>query len=90
MEKTLLSCMNGEHVLSDEDRFDIASLLTKRCSLRTKRCMLSVLTYGLFAVRQCGILSRVHFDEKANRWSYCTGQSYPDEIREIRKILLNN
>ena len=86
MEKTLASCIRGDHTLSDDDRFNIACLLTERCSLRTKWCVLSVLTYGLSQIPAYGLLERVYFDEKSNTWCYCAGQSSPDEIRTIRNI----
>ena len=34
-----------------------------------------------------GILERLTKEESG--WSYCAGQSYPDEIRTVRSIILN-
>lgn len=89
MERTLSSAISeGYGSLSDDDIFEITQLLTVRCSLQTMRCIKSILTYGLGSLKPCGLFSRIHFDETAKRWSYCAGQSYREEIRTLRKLIL--
>jgi hypothetical protein len=72
--------------LSDNDIDQILAILGYRCRVGTIRRMRSVLTYAPSAIPTYGILSRLMKD--GDTWSYCAGQSYPDEIRTIKEIIL--
>ncbi len=50
---------------------------TKRMIARALRCVPDIPNYGIY--------DRVHLEPP----SYCAGQSYPDEIRTVRKCLIH-
>ena len=73
--------------LTDNDIKDIVAIVGNRCQLKTKNSLRSILTYSPSAVGNYGIMERLTRDEKG-RWGYYAGQSYPDEIRTVRNIIL--
>ena len=92
MEKSLANYIedikNPEGILelTESDIEQILAIICKQCRARTwSRCR-SNLTYSLSHVPIFGILSRLTKDYKGD-WSYCAGQSYPDEIRTVRNII---
>ena len=76
--------------LSERDIEEIVSILGYRCRIRTINKLRSNLKYGRHLIPNYGILERLTKDEggESYGWSYCAGQSYPDEIRTIRDIIL--
>lgn len=78
-------CENGES-LTPVQVDALMKVLGKGLRDRNKRRLRSVLTYGLHAVEKCGILERVYIE--GDDVLYCACQSYPDEIRIIRQVLL--
>lgn len=74
--------------LSESDIDQLVELLGHRCQVRTCQKIRSRLNYSPSSIPSYGILDRLMFDK--NSWSYCAGQSYPDEIRTIRNIILND
>lgn len=87
MEKNLYSLISNNVEMSDEQCENLAVFLGKGCREKTKKRLLSICKYGLLSVELCGILRRVNL-EPDNTWSYCAGQSYPDEIRVVRNVIL--
>ncbi len=71
--------------LTDDEQSQLVDLLGKRCSAKTKaklaftlRCVPDIPNWGSY--------QRVHLEDGTA--SYCAGQSYPDEIRRLRKSLI--
>lgn len=73
--------------LTETDIDNLVSLLGHRCQERTKTRLRSILTYSPSRIPSYGIFERLTADFDGN-WSYCAGQSYPDEIRTCREIIL--
>jgi hypothetical protein len=72
--------------LTEDDRNQILEIVGYRCKIGTIRRMRSMLTYSPSLIPVYGILSRL--TKMNGHWSYCAGQSYPDEIRTIKEIFL--
>lgn len=72
--------------LTEQDINSLISLLGKGCRHKTKQRLRSVLTYGPSTVEDCGIMRRL--TKETDGWSYCAGQSYTDEIRTVRSVIL--
>lgn len=72
--------------LTERDIEDILSVIGYRCRAKTVNRMRSILTYSPQAIPNYGILNRLSDDGYG--WGYCAGQSYPDEIRTVRDIIL--
>lgn len=79
--------------LTENDISSLTALLGYRCQVKTVRRIESVLTYSASRLPSYGIFSRLTREiEKSTGlkyWSYCAGQSYPDEIRTLRNLILN-
>lgn len=73
--------------LSDSDIDQIVALLGSRCRSKTLTRLRSMLTYGTSRIPVYGILERLIKED--GEWRYFAGQSYPDEIRTIREIIIN-
>lgn len=73
--------------LEEKDIDQILEIVGYRCRVGTIRRMRSMLTYAVNTIPNYGILERLTRDDWGH-WSYCAGQSYPDEIRTIKKIIL--
>lgn len=73
--------------LTESDIDQIVEIVTHRCRARTTNRVRSILTYSPSLIPSYGILSRLL--KENNRWSYVAGQSYPDEIKTVRNIILN-
>lgn len=77
---------NCKHDLNTHDINELVEIIGHRCSYQTKRRLESILTYGTSTIGNFGILDRLIYENF--KWSYCAGQSYPDEIRLIRRLIL--
>ena len=64
---------------------EIVILVTERCRVDTVRIIRRNLTDLAECIPTFGILDRLYKDKHG--WQYCAGQSYPDEMRTVRKIL---
>ena len=73
--------------LTENDIENIAILVSKRCRVKTFRKILANLTYNVSQIPFYGILNRLY--KQNNEWHYCAGQSYTDEIRTVRNIIIN-
>jgi hypothetical protein len=74
--------------LTDQEQASLAALLGKRCNKQTKSRLAYKLSLPLYIYRDYGIFRRVSFDN--GQAEYCAGQSYTDEIRTVRELILNN
>lgn len=72
--------------LSEQDVDQIVEIVGHRCRVKTCNRLRSILTYSPSLVPTYGILERL--TKENGGWSYCAGQSYPDEIRTLREIIL--
>lgn len=73
--------------LTEQDIDSIVELLGYRCRVQTYNRLRARLKYSPSSVPVYGILERLTREE-SGRWEYCAGQSYPDEIRTVRNIIL--
>ena len=55
---------------------------------RSKDRLHAVLEYHLNSNNFWGVESRFMYDYKNDKWSYCAGQDYTSEMREVRKAML--
>lgn len=78
---------NHRDKLTESDKQEIFELLGKRLREKNARRLKSMLNYGLQCIPHYGILNRLYKDQYG--WQYCAGQSYPDEIRTVRNIIIN-
>lgn len=72
--------------LTENDIDQIIELIGSRCRVKTLNRLRSILTYGPSTVGSYGILNRLMKEDSG--WSYCAGQSYTDEIRIVRNLIL--
>ena len=73
--------------LTEQDIDDLVGLIGNRCRHETKRRIRSVLTCGPSTIPDYGIIRRLVKTERGG-WTYIAGQSYPDEIRVVRNIIV--
>jgi hypothetical protein len=84
-QDTLSDRISAGVPLTDAQIKDLMEIFGKRCHQVTK----NTLYYALCSVPNIlnyGIFGRVHL--YIGGASYCAGQSYPDEIRTVRKCLI--
>jgi hypothetical protein len=77
---------NYKDKMNEKDKAEIFKILSSRCRQKTKELLAKRLDKHLDLIPEYGILNRLIKEEHG--WSYCAGQSYPDEIRTVRKIIL--
>lgn len=75
--------------LSEQDVELITALVCYRCRAVTYNKVRSRLTYHPSSVPDYGILGRL-VKVRDGHWDYIAGQSYPDELRTIREIFVND
>ena len=71
--------------LSEQDIDQIIEIVGYRCRVKTCNRLRSILTYSPSLIQTYGILERL--TKENGGWSYCAGQSYPDEIKTLREII---
>jgi hypothetical protein len=71
---------------SETDIDQILEIIGHRCRVKTLKRLRSILTYSPSLIPSYGIMSRLVKDDKG--WSYVAGQSYTDEIRTVREVIL--
>lgn len=81
-----LNFNNQKEVLTETDINELVNLVGYRCRVQTVNRLRSMLTYGRSTIPQYGILERLI--KENGSWSYCAGQSYIDEIKTVRNIIL--
>jgi hypothetical protein len=82
-----LNFNNQRNNLSKDDIDSILNLITYKCRIKTVTLLRSILTYSPSSIPQYGILERLMKDD--GKWHYVAGQSYADEIRTVRELILN-
>lgn len=78
---------SDRYQLTDEQKQAFVDVIGHRCHERTKARLRSFITYPTGAYNH-GIYNRVMFDEGGCQ--YVAGQSYPDELRTIRKLIVKD
>lgn len=73
--------------LTEQDLEEIFDLLAPRMRSANKALLWRRLTEHLSMIPHYGILSRIMQD--SHGWSYCAGQDYTEEIKTVRKIILD-
>ena len=81
-----LNFNNQRDKLTEKDIEQLIDVIGSRCRAKTKDRLRSILTYGIGTIGHYGIFNRLI--KENNDWSYCAGQSYPDEIRTVRELIL--
>lgn len=76
---------NSREVLTEQDLEAIWKILAKGLRSKNSRLIWVRLQNDLLSIPYHGILERLI--KESYGWSYCAGQSYPDEIRTIREII---
>ena len=79
--------LNNVAELTENDIDQIVAIVTHRCRIKTTNRVRSILTYSKSMIGSYGIYNRLI--KENGTWSYCAGQSYPDEIRTLRECILN-
>jgi hypothetical protein len=82
-----LNFNNQKSNLSESDIDQIVSIITHRCRIETTNRVRSILTYSPSLIPSYGIFERL-IKEDDGKWHYCAGQSYPDEIRTLRELVI--
>ena len=72
--------------LTENDIDDIIMILGYRCRIKTINRLRSILTYSASSLQSFGIYNRLI--KENDKWSYCAGQSYVDEIKTLRNCIL--
>ena len=77
---------NYKEKMTEKDKEEIFEILAKGTRQKTRELLAKRLDRDLNLIPKYGILDRLI--KESCGWSYCEGQSYPDEIRTVRKIVL--
>tara|TARA_Y100000004_G_C8952282_1_gene429138 strand:- start:855 stop:1118 length:264 start_codon:yes stop_codon:yes gene_type:complete len=77
---------NYKDKMIEKDKEEIFEIVSSRCRQKTKELLAKRLNDHLNLIPEYGILNRLIKEEHG--WFYCAGQSYADEIRTVRKIIL--
>lgn len=72
--------------LTQDDLDQIIAILTHGCRIKNTQRVRSILTYSASSLTHFGIYSRLI--KEGSKWGYCAGQSYTDEIRTVRELIL--
>jgi hypothetical protein len=89
METDLYTIIRDRIEIPSEHREALAEFFGKGCREKTKKRLRSICLYSLNSIELCGVLQRVEYDpDYKGIWSYCAGQSYTDEIRTARNVIL--
>ena len=77
---------NHREQLTEIDIKELYELLSKGLRQNNRELLAKRLEKHLNLIPYYGILDRLI--KESDGWSYCAGQSYPDEMRTVRKIIL--
>lgn len=78
---------NYRQQLTEQDTNEIFEILSKGLRSKNRELLAKRLNHHLELIPYFGILDRLI--KESYGWSYCAGQSYTDEIRTVRQIILN-
>lgn len=87
-QDTLLDRIEAGIELTDEEIQALVDLLGKRCRMRNRNRIKWALMGCPDNIQSYAIYRRVLLHDDGILASYCAGQSYPDEIRTVRKCLI--
>lgn len=73
--------------LTQDDVDQIVEIVGYRCRIKTIHRLRSILAYSSSLIPNHGIMDRLVKETRG--WAYIAGQSYTDEIRTVRDIILN-
>lgn len=73
--------------LTEQDVDELVSIIGKGCRQATKTRLRTILTYSPSSIGNYGIFGRLEKYADGS-WHYCAGQSYPDEIRTLKELIL--
>jgi hypothetical protein len=79
---------DGQPHLTVDEQYLLVTLLGKGCRDKTRTKLSRKVALPLALWEDFGIYRRVSFDN--GQAEYCAGQSYTDEIRTVRELILNN
>ena len=79
---------NYRDKLTEADTQEIFELLSEGLRQKNLKLLSYRLEHCLERIPHYGILERIHHDEPSG-WTYCAGQDYPSEIKDVRKIILD-
>jgi hypothetical protein len=79
---------DGQRCLTEAEQDSLYILLAKGCRAKTREKLSRRVKMPLALWSDWGIFRRVSFDN--GQAEYCAGQSYTDEIRTVRELILNN
>ena len=79
---------DGQRYLTESEQSSLYILLAKGCREKTRARLSRMIELPLALWEDYGIYRRVSFDN--GQAEYCAGQSYTDEIRTVRELILNN
>jgi hypothetical protein len=82
--QSLLDRISARQPLSETEIESAVTIFGARCQPRKVYALRAALK-NVPEIPSFGIYHRVHFEN--GQASYCAGQSYPDEIRTVRKLL---
>lgn len=88
MNYNLYNAIENNATLTDSQKAGLLSLVGKRCSQTTKGRLAQALTADLGEWKNFGIYRRV--DLSNGEVSYICGQSWSDEMRTLRKCILES
>ena len=77
---------NYKEKMTEKDKEEIFEILAEGTRQKTRELLAKRLDKHLDLIPEFGILNRLIKEDYG--WNYCAGQSYPDEIRTVRKIIL--
>ena len=77
---------NYKEKMTEKDKEEIFEILAEGTRQKTRELLAKRLDKHLDLIPEFGILNRLI--KENHGWNYCAGQSYPDEIRTVRKIIL--
>ena len=72
--------------LSEMDIQEILTIVAYRCRIKTHKRLESILKYSSSTLPGYGIFGRLI--KENGKWIYIAGQSYTDEIRAVRELML--
>jgi hypothetical protein len=87
-EVTLADAADSSYELTEDDIDSIVTLLATRCRQATKDKLRGRVKYVHLGDRD-PLYERVYRRMDSQKWCLNTGQSYPDQIRDTRELLLS-
>lgn len=87
LQKLIDRAKDESITLTDKQKESLFNLFGKGCRQKNRERLWRRLDMSLSLWPNYGIFGRVHLEDDG-RFSYCAGQSYPDEVRTVRELIL--